>query len=139
MYTKILVASDGSGASITAAEVGAEMAKAFSGSLTIVTVAYVPGTYEDDLSSNMREGYTDEWKSVLTTTVNAAKRIGVAPAARLLRQGEPAAAILEEAGKGAYDLLIVGKTGTGGPASKVMGGVSRKIVEGAACAVLVVR
>jgi nucleotide-binding universal stress UspA family protein len=139
MYTKILVASDGSGASIKAAEVGAEMAKAFSASLTVVTVAYVPGTYEDDLSADMREGYTDEWKHVLAATAKAAARIGVEPETKLLREGEPAVAILEEAEKGGYDMLIIGKTGAGSPASKVMGGVSRKIAEKAGCAVLVVR
>jgi nucleotide-binding universal stress UspA family protein len=139
MYTRILVASDGSSASVKGAEMGGEIAKAFSAALTIVTVAYVPRVYEGDLSTDMMEGYTEEWKRVLAMTADAAGRTGAEPETKLLQDGDPATALLEEAERGGYDLMIVGRTGAGSPASKVMGGVSRKVAEGASCSVLVVR
>ena len=50
-----------------------------------------------------------------------------------------AEALLDETERGGYDLLVVGRTGAGSPGSKMMGGVSRKLAEGAACSVLTVR
>jgi nucleotide-binding universal stress UspA family protein len=139
MYAKILVASDGSSAAVKGAEIGGRLAKAFSAALTVVTVAYIPRVYEGDLSTGMVEGYIDEWKRVLALTADAAGRVGTEPETKLLQDGDPATAVLEEAQRGKYDLVIVGRTGAGSRASKVMGGVSRKIAEGATCSVLVVR
>jgi nucleotide-binding universal stress UspA family protein len=139
MYNKILVASDGSGPSMKAALIAGELAKAFAAQLTVVTVAYLPKIYATDLGSEMREGYVDEWKRVLDNTVKTVKEQGVEPGLRLLREEEPAGAVLEEVKRGGYDLLVVGRTGAGAPGSAMMGGVSRKIAEAAACAVLLVR
>jgi nucleotide-binding universal stress UspA family protein len=139
MFKKILVASDGSSTSIDAARIAGEVAKTFSAALTVATVAYFPRVYASDVGPDMREGYLAEWKRVLADTVAAAKAVGVDCEAKLLRDDEPAGALLEEVGRGGYDLLIVGRTGAGSPGSKMMGGVSRKLAEGAACSVLMVR
>jgi nucleotide-binding universal stress UspA family protein len=143
MFTKILVASDGSGPAMNAAKAAAKIAKAMSASVTVVTVSYVPKAYAGDISPAMRQGYVDEWNHVLDLTVNAVKRLDVEPEARLLRGDEPAPAILRELESGGYDLLVVGRTGAGGRKMKnaglaMMGGVSMKIVGNAECAVLLV-
>ncbi|MGD8628141.1 MAG: universal stress protein [bacterium] len=143
MFTKILVASDGSGPAMNAAKAAAKIAKAMSASVTVVTVSYVPKAYAGDISPAMRQGYVDEWHHVLDLTVNAVKRLDVEPEARLLRGDEPAPAILRELESGGYDLLVVGRTGAGGRKMKnaglaMMGGVSMKIVGNAECAVLLV-
>ena len=138
MYEKIMVASDGSSLSMRAAAAAAAIARALSAELTVATVAYFPQAYEDDVGSEMREGYKEDWKRVLKETVGEAASHGVKPESRLL-EGEPAGALLDEAERGQYDLLVVGRTGAGSPGSRVMGGISRKIVEKANCSVLVVR
>ncbi|MFH1313796.1 MAG: universal stress protein [Candidatus Eisenbacteria bacterium] len=139
MFKRILVASDGSGTSLKAARIAGEVAKTYSAALTVATVAYFPRVYASDVSSDMMEGYLQEWKRVLKSTVDAVKAIGADPEGRLLREEEPARALLDEAERGGYDLLVVGRTGAGSPGSKMMGGVSRKLAEGAACSVLIVR
>jgi nucleotide-binding universal stress UspA family protein len=139
MFKKIMVASDGSSTSLEAARIAGAMARSYSAALTVATVAYFPRVYASDVSSDMREGYLDDWKRVLEDTVEAVKAAGAEPEAKLLREEEPAKALLNEAERGGYDLLVVGRTGAGSPGSKMMGGVSRKLAEGAGCSVLLVR
>jgi nucleotide-binding universal stress UspA family protein len=139
MYKKIMIASDGSGPSMNAARIAGEIAKAFSATVTVVTVAYIPETYKDDMGSELREGYLEEWKRVLASTAGAAAKQGVEPETVLLRGEDPAKVMLGQIESGGYDLLVVGRTGAGSPGAGVMGGVSRKLIEGSHCAVLLVR
>lgn len=139
MFSNILIASDGSSPATEAARAAGEIAKAFSAGLTVATVAYLPRAYESDVGAEMREGYMDEWRKVLDNTVAVLNAMGVKPHSRLLREEEPAKALLEEVERGKYDLFVVGRTGAGSPGSKMMGGVSRKLAEAASCSVLIVR
>jgi nucleotide-binding universal stress UspA family protein len=139
MYTKVIVASDGSGPAVRASKIAGEIAKAFSGTLTVATVAYFPKVYAGDVGTELREGYLDDWRHALEGTVKAVRGLGVEAEARLLQGGEPAGVLLEEISRGGYDLLVVGSTGAGNPGSKIMGGVSRKLIEAAPCAVLLVK
>ena len=113
MYTKILVASDGSGPAVNAAEAAAAIAKALSAKVTVATVSYVPKAYAGDISPAMTQGYVEEWKRVLDITVHAVKRLGVEPEAKLLQEQEPAPALLGELESGGYDLLVLGRNGAG--------------------------
>ncbi len=139
MYQRILVASDGSGPAIKAAQVGARMASAFGASLTVATVAYMPRVYEGDVGSEMQEAYLGEWRRVLADTVGVVKKDGIEAQAKLLQGGEPARQLLDEIKNNSYDLVIVGRTGAGSTLPDIMGGVSRKIAEVAPCSVLIVR
>jgi nucleotide-binding universal stress UspA family protein len=143
MYKKILVASDGSGPAISAAEAAAAMAKCMSATVTVVTVSFVPKVYAGDISDAMRQGYVDEWRHVLDLTVREMKKAGIEPEAKLIEEQEPAEAILAELERGGYDLLAVGRTGAGGHKMKIsglamMGGVSMKLTANAKCSVLIV-
>jgi nucleotide-binding universal stress UspA family protein len=139
MFKKILVASDGSSTSLESARIAGDIAKTYSAALTVATVAYFPRVYASDVGPDMQEGYIEEWKRVLSDTVDVVKAGGIEPEAKLLREEEPAKALLGEAERGGYDLLVVGRTGAGSPGSNMMGGVSRKLAEGASCSVLMVR
>ena len=139
MFKKVLVASDGSSTSLKAAKTAAQIAEASSAKLTVATVAYFPRVYASDVSPDMREGYLQEWKGVLQATVARVKAVGIEPEGKLLREQEPAKALLEELERGQYDLLVIGRTGAGSPGSKMLGGVSRKLTEAATCSVLLVR
>jgi nucleotide-binding universal stress UspA family protein len=139
MFTRILIASDGSGPSIRAARVGALIGKAFSAQVTVLTVASVPERYKPDLGSDLEEGYVDEWKHALDATVREMKRQGVEPATRFVREESVVPAILDELKGGGYDLLVVGRTGAGNPASKAMGSTSDRLTSEVVCSLLVVR
>lgn len=139
MYKRILIASDGSGPSMHAARAAALLAKALSAEITVLTVARLPEQYKDDLSSDLREGYIQEWQQALDAAVGEIKRQGLEPKTRFIRDEEPAPAILKELEGGGYDLLVIGRTGTGNPASKTMGRISDKVTSEATCSLLVVR
>ncbi len=139
MYSKILVASDGSGPAIKAATIAASLARAMNSSLTVATVAYMPRAYAGDVGSEMQEAYLDEWHSVLNDTVDVAKKQGVEPKSKLIEGENPALVLLDEIKANSYDLVVVGRTGAGSKGLDIMGGVSRKIAEAAPCSVLIVR
>ncbi len=139
MYSKILVASDGSGPSIRAARTAALIAKATSAEVTVLTVASIPEQYKGDLSDDLEEGYIDEWRKALEATVKEVKAQGVEAGARLVREGRAAPAILKELESGGYDLLAVGRTGSGSPASKTMGSISDSLASEATCSILIAR
>lgn len=138
MIKKILAASDGSTAAIKAARTAAVIAEAFDAELTVVTAAYVPEMYKVDLSEEMENAYLEDWKHVLEDTVKAVGD-SVSARSKLLREGSPAEAILEEAERGGYDLVVVGSTGTGNPGERAMGSVAARVGARARCSVLVVR
>jgi nucleotide-binding universal stress UspA family protein len=139
MFSKILVASDGSGPSIRAATAAAVIGKALSAEVTVLTVASIPEQYKDDLSADLEEGLIQEWKEALEATVAEVKRRGIEPAARFVREGGVVEAILAEAKDGGYDLLIIGRTGAGNPASNSMGAASDRLTSEAACSLMVMR
>jgi len=139
MFTKILVASDGSGPSMRAASAAGLIAGVTSAEVTVLTVASIPEQYRDDLNDDLEAGYVEEWTEALEATVKQLKAQGVQAEKKLVREGEAAAAILKELEGGGYDLLAIGRTGSGNPASKTMGSVSDKITSESKCSIMLVR
>jgi nucleotide-binding universal stress UspA family protein len=137
MFKKILVASDGSGPSVRAAEAAAVISKAVSAGVTVLTVASIPEQYKDDLSAELEEGLVEEWKEALDATVSTLRSRGVEPATKFVREGGVVEAILSELDTGAYDLLIIGRTGAGNPASKTMGSASDRLTSEATCSLMI--
>lgn len=139
MFNRILVASDGSGPSMRAAAAAALIAKTAPAKVTVLTVASIPEQYKDDLSDRLEEGYIEEWKKALEATAGEITAQGVEAETRLVREARPAPAILEEIESGGYDLLVLGRTGSGNPASKTMGSISDRLTSEVACSILIVR
>ena len=139
MFTKILVASDGSGPSMRAARAAALIGAAVSAEITVLTVASIPEQYKDDLSDDLEAGYLDEWRKALEATAREVRNQGVEAETKLVREGGVAAAILEELDNGDYDLLAIGKTGSGSPASKTMGSISDRLTSDVLCSIMLVR
>ncbi len=136
LFSKILIASDGSEPSMRAARIGTKIGELIGAQVTIVTVAYVPKMYALDMSREMKQAYHDDWKKVLEDTIS---QVSSKVEAKLIEGDSPAQALLDEIKLGSYDLVIVGRTGTGSPGSYVMGSVTRRLAEEAKCAVLIVR
>lgn len=136
---KILVAHDGSGPSEKAMKKAFQIAGKFGSSVTVVSV--IPEFYLADIMETDRvrivRTLADEGKKMLEKIKNRHK--GQHPLKTVLKQGNPAELILEEARKMKATLIITGSHGRHGAQKFLLGSVSSKIVDHADCSVLVVK
>jgi nucleotide-binding universal stress UspA family protein len=144
MFTKILVASDGSNHARAALGQAADIARTQQASLTVLTsystVLAWPGvgfvalsqTIFDELIASARA----EAQKVVDEAV-ATLPEGITVATRLI-DGPAAEAILTEAREGGYDLIAVGSRGRGDVGSMVLGSVSHRVLHNCHLPVLVV-
>lgn len=135
---KILVCHDGSKASDKALKKAVEIAAKFRASLTVVTV--IPDLYLAEIMETDRmrilASLTGEAEASLRKIREKASGVALKT---LLRQGSPAEVILEEAKKMKADIVVTGSHGRHGASKFLLGSVSSKIVDHAACSVLVIR
>ncbi len=136
---KILVAHDGSKPSEKALRKAFDIAGKFGSSVTVVSV--IPEFYLVDLLE------ADRVKIVRTLEDEAKKMLGKIKERHkgqlrlktVLKRGNPAEVVLEEAGKMKASLIITGSHGRHGAQKFLLGSVSSKIVDHADCSVLVVK
>ncbi len=137
----IMVATDGSDSATRAVDIAAEIAKAVSGTLSIVTVG---GT----LSAKQQEDFTQvEGDSArpaeilarrnLDDAVQRAQQAGTATRS-LLAWGDPTQAIMESIRHENADAIVVGRRGHGQLSGLLLGSVSQKLCGLAPCIVIVV-
>jgi nucleotide-binding universal stress UspA family protein len=137
---RILVCHDGSKLSDKALKKAVEIAANFGGSLTVLSV--VPELYLTELSDIDRQRIVS---AITEETKISMEKIRVSLAGRsieaktILRQGDPAEKILETAKKMKVDLIVMGSHGRHGAKKFLMGSVSSRVVDYAACPVLVVK
>jgi len=135
---KILVAHDGSRPSSKAVKKAFEIAEKFGSSVTVISV--IPELYLTELMeidrARISETLTGETAGMMEKITASAK--GLVPVRTVIRQGNPAEEILAEAGKMKADLIVTGSHGRHGAEKFLLGSVSSKIVDQAACSVLVV-
>lgn len=136
---KILVAHDGSKPSEKAMKKALEIAERFGSSVIVISV--VPEFYLADLMETDRE-------RIVTTLVDDARKMlgkirnrhkGSHPLKTVLKRGNPAELVLEEAQKMKATLIVTGSHGRHGAQKFLLGSVSSKIVDHADCSVLVVK
>jgi len=136
----ILVAHDGSKSSDKALKTAVEIAVQFGSTLTVLSV--IPELYLTELDDidrrRIMEALTDETNKAMekVRTSLSAKSLD---AKTIIRQGVAAEKILETAKKMKIDLLVVGSHGRHGAKKFLLGSVSTKIIDHAACPVLVVK
>jgi nucleotide-binding universal stress UspA family protein len=137
---KILVAHDGSKLSDKALKKGVEIAVRFGASLTVLSV--IPDLYLTELSDLDRQRIVE---ALTEETKNAMEKIRISLSGKpietktIIRQGYAAEKILETAQKMKVDLMVVGSHGRHGARKFLLGSVSSKVVDCAACPVLVVK
>jgi nucleotide-binding universal stress UspA family protein len=144
---KILLPTDGSAASIRAAELAAEIAGCTGAEVVIINVAYVSGTTQfltysvlgsKDLPQELRE--TGEEVIARTKIPFLTANI---PIHTKIIEGYASEAILQEARDGRYDMIVMGSRGAhAGIMRRVvfgLGSVAEKVVRNAPCPVLVAR
>lgn len=143
-FRNIVVATDGSKHSISAASEAIGLAKRNSSALTVVSV--VPSELmtptDIDFTMNQRELLAEkemhEAEKNARTVKEAAQREGVAVKAFIL-SGKPADAIIETAKDTNADLIVVGSHGRTGLERLLMGSVAERVIVLAESAVLVVK
>jgi nucleotide-binding universal stress UspA family protein len=145
---KILLAVDGSEASLTAVEEAARTPWPVGSMLRIVSVADIPLTPQWRLAL-MPSGEYKEWmriieESSVENTTKAMARFGEIAGAQTemtakTLKGDPKIAILDEAEHWGADLIIVGTHGYNALERLLLGSVSRAVASHAKCSVQIAR
>lgn len=141
MYSRILVAVDGSTHSLKAARVAAELARQLNATELRVVVAFDPlPSYLGEPNLQVAiSARLDEAQQVMEKTLQA---IGPMPEGVLrteILEGPAAEAILQVAETHQSELIVMGSRGLGRFTGLLLGSQSQKVVQHASCPVLIVR
>jgi nucleotide-binding universal stress UspA family protein len=121
VYERILVGTDGSETAAIAVDRAVEVAAASKSKLTIMSV-----------------GKSDRAQAVVDKEKDRHASAGV-DIETLVVSGDPSSAIVEEAEKGRYDLVVVGNKGMTGASRFFLGSVPNKVSHHIPTALLIVR
>lgn len=142
MFRRLLVAFDGSSHAEVALEEAIQLAQASRGRLTLLTVvpeqsqwaanAYWVPLDVHDLGAEMEHAHHD----LLEAAIEAVP--ADLPVTKILGRGRPGPAIVEEAGRGGHDLVVMGSRGRGELRSLLLGSVSHHVVQASPIPVVVV-
>ena len=136
---KVLVATDGSAASMKAVRRALELAEKQDAQVTLMSVAYYGADYLEEMPPNIQNKLEDEARSALkkSKAVFDAKNL---PVETVLEAGlVPANLIIRKAQEGNFDRIIIGSTGLNALEGILMGSTAAKVVAHAPCEVTVVR
>jgi nucleotide-binding universal stress UspA family protein len=150
---RVLVAVDGSTASMHAIETLTELFDLTAAEICLMHVAETPWTelgLEEDWVTYSEEDKADSEAGAMEKELVREGESVVEQARNLLRaqrvsittrvdEGDPANEILSEADRGQYDLLVTGATGARDLKHSMLGSVSSKLAWNAPCSVLIVR
>ena len=139
MFKKILVATDGSDNAVRACAEAGRIAKAMDSEITVVHVVYIPPMYRDDVGPAIERTLVEDGERILKDAKREIEASGAKARTKLIREGSPAERIVEEAGAGSYDLLVVGSSGLGRAAPLELGSVSAGISRLSRCSLLIIR
>ena len=143
MFRRLLVAFDGSSHAEVALEEAIQLAEASRGRLTLLTVvpeqsqwasanAYWVPLDVHELGAEMEDAHRDLLEAAVETVP------ADLPVTKILVRGRPGPAIVEEAGRGGYDLIVMGSRGRGELRSLLLGSVSHHVVQASSIPVVVV-
>ena len=144
LFSKILVALDGSEYSVKALEFAIDLAKKYQSQLVLIHVVirqiYAINPPEAGILAGtaiVRELET-EGKAILARGEEAAKAQGVSVETRL-KQGVPAEELLHAVADEKVDLIVLGSRGLSQVKAFLLGSVSDKVSHHAKCSALIVR
>lgn len=139
MFSRILVAVDGSSDSDRAVLAATEIAKAHGSSVTLCHVSYIPGHYRDDLVVGLQESIREDGRRILEHAERVASKAGVDTTSRLITSGHPLEGILALADEIDATLIVAGARGKTESRHVALGSVSNGLVTRAECSLLLVR
>ena len=135
---KVLVATDGSAASMKAVERALEMAETKGAQVTIMAVAYFPGDV-DEMPLNIREKLEGEAREAIRKAKALFDQKNVQVETVLEAGLMPANNIMRRAQEGKFDRIVIGSTCMTALEKVLMGSTAAKVVAHAPCEVTVVR
>ncbi|HLY52384.1 MAG TPA: universal stress protein [Steroidobacteraceae bacterium] len=138
MFKKILLAYDGSEPAQKAFDKCLDMARCFTGELTIVSVIRPPEFAEDVETEAVIESARGRFDREIAALAPRARAAGITPRITV-RVGHPAEQIIAAAEEWGADLIVTGHRGKGLFERWLLGSVSRLVIAYAQCAVMVVR
>lgn len=138
----IMVATDGSSGADRAVDAAAEVARALSGDLLIVTVADSLAFEEAQQVARTGGSTGDVLEALTMQTLKAAearaRHLGVSQIELRVGWGDVTRSLIDIAKGGSVEMIVVGRRGRGQLAGLLLGSVSQKLVSLAPCAVVVV-
>jgi nucleotide-binding universal stress UspA family protein len=140
MFTKILVAIDGSEGSKKALTVAIAMTQRFGAELQSVSVKEKPSHFAETVGEVMEEGEEfDKYFAKVTAEATArAKEAGLEMSCTIL-SGHEVETIIRFAREGHFDLLVIGFMGHSRVFGRIWGGTSQNLAKTSPCSVLVVK
>ena len=145
MFNKILVAVDGSDASLHALDIAAKIALDNDAELTILTVVpYPPPMLTDDALPSYLPEYQDALKDshkkmLQKTNKTLKQKHPTLKTVPIVMEGRPAKTITDAARARESDLIVVGSRGTSGIIDWMLGTVSQQIANSCTAPVLIVK
>ncbi|MCJ7608594.1 universal stress protein [Candidatus Bathyarchaeota archaeon] len=145
MFSKIVVALDGSEYAAKALDIGVEIAKRFGASLTLVHVVPAasalitsPDVSTAPIMLDLSNELYQSGKRILDRGVEKAQAGGV-PAATVLEHGDVSDHIISVAENEKADLIVIGERGLGSVTRFFLGSIANKVTYHAMCPVLIVK
>jgi len=149
LVKKVLVAVDGSENSYRALDFSLEFTEKFGAELTIMNVSESSGVvsvppeiapYTNDNMVVVARDLRKFHEEVLNKATIRAKKIkpNVSISA-ILKEGNPASAIIEAANDGNFDVVVLGHRGIGKFKGIFVGSISEKVARSLSCTVILVR
>ena len=151
MYTKILVALDGSDSSKRALHRAVVLAEKFWSKLTLLTIFHrrvLPPLVEEGgemaVDDEIYESYWDSVRELHVRILEEAERLirKSYPNVRVeavLAEGRPSVEICRESREREVGLVVVGNSGMGGIKGWLLGSTSRRVVDSCSTTVMVVK
>lgn len=140
MFTKILVAYDGSDGSKRALEQAIKLAKVFNASITALWVRGSLPHYPETIDEveEEREAATAFIQKITRDITEFSKQYAIEITGETLA-GHPAKTIVDYAKQNNVDLIVMGHRGHSGLWGNLLGHTTDKVSENAHCSVLIVR
>ncbi|WP_408007619.1 universal stress protein [Pseudalkalibacillus sp. A8] len=139
MFTKILLASDGSDHAMRAAEKASFIAQCDeTAKVTVVYVIDGATSKTDVLSEGSKEAIEEKRKRRLQNTEEILINNNVPYEIKVLK-GEPGPSIVKYANENLFNLVVIGSRGLNTFQEMVLGSVSHKVAKRAQCPVMIVK
>ena len=141
MSQTIVVGTDGSEPAVRAVREAIRIAARDGAELHVVTAFQDPAKFRESIESGattVNLNLQEVGDSLAARAVSEAEAAGVKVTPHV-HGGDPAEAILDTASEQNADLIVVGSRGLSGVQRFLLGSVSQKVSEHAACSVMIVR